>query len=448
MQTSIPIALATPPAFTGPLPPAVDVAVIGGGVAGVMIAHFLAERGQSVLLCEKGRIAGEQSGRNWGWIRQQGRDPAELPIMVEAMGHWRAFAQRLGAEALGFRQAGVMYLADGPDDLSAFEAWLPHARANGVDTQLLSRAEMQALLPAKGAWPGALWTASDARAEPFLAVPALARMAQAAGATIREDCAVRALDVAAGRVAGIVTEAGRVACDRAVLAGGAWSALFARAHGVALPQLSVRATCAATEPMPEVFAGGAADGRFAFRRRQDGGYSIAAGGAHDFWIGPDAFRALPKYLPQIRRDISSTRFRPAAPRGYPDAWTTPRRWNADAVSPFETCRILDPAPNMDFLAEVQAAFASAFPALGRPKLARAWAGMIDVMPDTVPVLDESPLAGLYLATGLSGHGFGIGPGVGRVMADLVTGKPTGHDLARFRYGRFFDGTKMDLGPAL
>ena len=448
MQTSIPISLASPPAFTGPLPEAVDVAVIGGGIARVMTAHFLAERGQSVLLCEKGRIAGEQSGRNWGWIRQQGRDPAELPIMVEALGHWKSFAQRLGAEALGFRQTGVMYLADGPEDMETFAAWLPHARDTGVDTRLLSRAEMQAMLPIEGGWPGALWTASDARGEPFVALPALAAMAAEGGVVLREGCAVRALDIAAGRVAGVVTEAGRVACGRVVLAGGAWSALFARAHGVALPQLSVRASVAATVPLPEVFAGGAADGRFAFRRRADGGYSLAPGGAHDFWIGPDALRGLRHYLPQLRRDLRATRFRVAAPAGYPDAWTTPRRWDADKTSPFEACRVLDPAPNMATLSRVQDAFARAFPALGRPQLARAWAGMIDVMPDTVPVLDESPVPGLFLATGLSGHGFGIGPGVGRVMADLVMGNAPGHDLARFRYGRFFDGTAMDLGPAL
>lgn len=448
MLRGIPITLANTPAFAGALPEAVDVVVIGGGIAGVMTAHFLAGQGQRVLVCEKGRVAGEQSGRNWGWIRQQGRDPAELPIVVEALALWKGFAERIGAEALGFRQTGVMYLADTEADLARYADWLPHARAQAVDTRLLSRAEMEAMLPAKGHWPGALWTASDARAEPFLALPALARMAADGGVTIREGCAVRALDLAAGRVAGVVTEAGRVRAERVVLAGGAWSALFARAHGVALPQLSVRATAAATVPLPEVFAGGAADGRFAFRRRADGGYTLAPGGAHDFWIGPDAFRAFRAYLTQLRRDLRSTRFLPVAPAGYPDAWTTPRRWDPDRPGPFEACRILDPAPNMAFLSRVQDAFAAAFPALGRPALARAWAGMIDVMPDTVPVLDAAPLPGLFLATGLSGHGFGIGPGVGRVMADLVMGRAAGHDLSRFRYRRFFDGSAMDLGPAL
>ena len=75
--------------------------------------------------------------------------------------------------------------------------------------------------------------------------------------------------------------------------------------------------------------------------------------------------------------------------------------------------------------------------------------MIDVTPDVVPVMDAvTGYPGLYLATGFSGHGFGIGPGAGRVMADLVLGRPAGHDLSRFRFSRFYDGSKMVPGPGL
>ena len=80
-----PIHEGTPIRFAGPAPAACDVVVIGGGVMGVMTAWFLAGQGLRVTLCEKGRVAGEQSSRNWGWIRQQGRDLAELPIMMESM---------------------------------------------------------------------------------------------------------------------------------------------------------------------------------------------------------------------------------------------------------------------------------------------------------------------------------------------------------------------------
>jgi glycine/D-amino acid oxidase-like deaminating enzyme len=281
-----------------------------------------------------------------------------------------------------------------------------------------------------------------------VAVPALAAAAADLGVRIRESCAVRGLDLVAGRVAGVVTEAGRITCDHVVVAAGAWSRLFLGQHGIRIPQLSVLASVAATEPMPEIFPGNAADDDFAFRRRADGGYSIAPGARHDFFIGRDAFASLGAYLPVLKKDFRSTTFRLGAPANFPDAWGTPRRWSLDGTSPFERQRILNPAPNMGTLAEVQDSFAKAFPSLGRPKLKAAWAGMIDSLPDVVPIVDQAPIPGLTIATGMSGHGFGIGPGMGRVVADLVLGRPTGHDLSRFRLSRFSDGSKIEPGPSL
>ncbi|MCZ8088785.1 MAG: FAD-dependent oxidoreductase, partial [Rhodobacteraceae bacterium] len=134
---------------------------------------------------------------------------------------------------------------------------------------------------------------------------------------------------------------------------------------------------------------------------------------------------------------------------YPDAWGTKRRWGGDEASPFEGVRVLNPAPNMERIGRVQAAMAAAFPGLGRPKLRAAWGGMIDTMPDVVPVVDRvAAVPGLVIATGMSGHGFGIGPGMGRVVADLVAGDAVGHDISRFRISRFSDGSVLVPGPSL
>jgi len=445
---SFPIHDGTPLCFGGQPPALADVVVIGGGVIGVMTAWFLAEKGLRVVLCEKGRIAGEQSSRNWGWIRQQGRDAGELPIMVESLRIWKSLAQELG-EGLGFRQTGVMYLARTEREIAGFEAWLPHARDNGLDTRMLTAGEALGMFKGAAApWKGAIWTASDAKAEPWVAVPLLAAAAQARGVTIVEDCAVRALDLAAGRIAGVVTEKGRIAAARVVVAAGAWSRLFLGAHGVKIPQLAVLASVAETGPLPEVFDGAACDDAFALRRRADGGYTLAPGAEHDFFIGRDAFASFATYLPVLKKDFRSTHFRAAAPSGYPDGWGTPRRWAADHVSPFEKIRILNPAPNRAALGRVQDSFARAFPGIGRPALRTAWAGMIDTMPDVVPVVDHAPIPGLTIATGMSGHGFGIGPGMGRVVASLVAGEDPGHDLTRFRLSRFSDGSKIAPGPSL
>ncbi|MCB6177601.1 FAD-binding oxidoreductase [Rhodobacter sp. Har01] len=446
---TFPITDRTPIRFPGPPPADADVVVIGGGVIGVMTAWFLRDQGLRVTLCEKGRIAGEQSSRNWGWVRQQGRDPAELPIMVESMRIWQRLAQEIGP-GLGFRQTGVLYLADSVAQMARYEGWLPHARANGVDTRALSAAQVAALLPqAARTWTGGLWTASDARAEPWVAVPTLAQAAARRGVTLVESCAVRALDIAAGRVAGVVTEQGRIRAGRVVVAAGAWSRLFLGAHGVRLPQLSVLATVAATAALPSVFDGAATDSAFAFRRRADGGYTLAPSDHHDFFPGRDALASLRAFWPVVQQDWRHTVLHPFAPKGFPDAWSTPRRWSPDAATPFERCRILNPAPNGRIIQRLRDDFALRFPALGRPPLTAAWAGMIDTLPDVVPVVDHvAAIPGLTVATGMSGHGFGIGPGMGRVVAALVTGTDPGHDLSRFRLARFSDGTRLRPGPSL
>lgn len=444
-----PITTATPIRHPGPPPAACDVVIIGGGVIGVMTAWYLAEQGFAVTLCEKGRVAGEQSSRNWGWIRQQGRDFGELPIMMESLSIWQSLAQKFGP-TLGFRQEGVMYLARTHAEMAGYEAWMTEARTHGLDVGLQSVKQVHDRI--KGAsvqWIGALHTASDARAEPWVAVPMLAEGAVARGAVIVEDCAVRRLDIAGGKITGVFTEKGRIACDQVVVAGGAWSSLFLRSEGVSIPQLSVLASVAQTVPMPEVYAGNAADDRFAFRRREDGGYTLAPGARHDFFLGPDAFRHVFPYLGVLKKDFRSTKFRPRAPQDYPDAWGVKRSWTAEEVSPFERMRVLNPTPNMKALSQVQDDFARAFPALGRPQLLRSWAGMIDTLPDVVPVVDRvASIPGLTIATGMCGHGFGIGPGMGRVVADLVAGKSPGHDLTRFRLSRFTDGSKLVPGPSL
>ncbi|HAT35598.1 MAG TPA: FAD-dependent oxidoreductase, partial [Rhodospirillaceae bacterium] len=207
-----PINLTVPVRFTDPLPTEVDVAVIGGGVAGTATAYFLAERGERVLLCEKGRIAGEQSSRNWGWIRQQGRDYAELPIMMESNRIWQGLAERTGEKDLTFTQQGCLYLAENEADMAKYESWYDLAKQHQLDTELLTTADLEKRFPGiAGQYVGAMVTPSDGRGEPFVAIPALARAAQRAGVVVIEECAVRTLDVTDGKLTGIFTEKGRVA---------------------------------------------------------------------------------------------------------------------------------------------------------------------------------------------------------------------------------------------
>ena len=125
------------------------------------------------------------------------------------------------------------------------------------------------------------------------------------------------------------------------------------------------------------------------------------------------------------------------------ALRTPRKWAFDLPSPFEAVRVLDPAPDRDVLETALTNLKAAYPALREVKIAETWAGMIDVTPDAVPVISpvDTP-KGLYIATGFSGHGFGIAPAAGRLAADLIAGETPIVDPRPFRYSRMIDGTRL------
>ena len=426
-------------------PANVDVVVIGGGIIGTSTALALAESGVSVALCEKGHIAGEQSSRNWGWCRKMGRDPRELPLIIESLRLWQGMNDTVAAET-GFRQAGIMYLAETEAELGQFEAWLDRARQYQLDTRIIDRAEAAELMPGlTGNWTGALYTASDGKAEPQRAAPAIAEAARRHGAAIVTQCAVRGIETSGGRVAAVVTEKGRIACDTVVLAGGAWCRLFCSNLGINLPQLKVLATVMRTEPLeggPEISASG---GLFGFRKRMDGGYTVATLGVRTIDLVPDHFRLFFDYLPAVRLHWKKLRFRVGG--RWVEEWRVPRQWGLDESSPFEAVRVLDPEPDRFVVDRARTATAEAFPVFRNAVVAESWGGMIDVMPDAIPVISQvESLPGLFIATGFSGHGFGIGPGAGKLVADMVAGDPTLVDPTPFRLTRFTDGSNPRPHP--
>jgi glycine/D-amino acid oxidase-like deaminating enzyme len=332
-----------------------------------------------------------------------------------------------------------VYLSSGPAETAGYEAWLTHARLYQLDSRLLGPDEIARLLPGLARrWPAALYTPSDGRAEPAAATSAIAAAAAAKGAAILQECAVRGVETGAGAVSGVVTEKGPIRCRAVVVAGGAWTRLFLGNLGIAFPQLKILGSVMRTGPVagaPEEAVGA---GNFALRKRLDGGYTVAQRNANIADIVPDSFRLFFDFLPSLASQWRELRLRIG--RRFIAEWNIPRRWTLDAVSPFEVVRMLDPEPAPGVLKEGARNLADAFPAFRGMEILESWAGLIDVTPDAVPVISPAPsLPGLFIASGFSGHGFGIGPGAGRLMADLVTGAPPVVDPLPYRYQRFRTG---------
>ncbi|WP_038908396.1 NAD(P)/FAD-dependent oxidoreductase [Dickeya oryzae] len=425
----------TPVTTSSDAPESTTVVIIGGGIVGLTAALTLAERNIPVVVLEKGRIAGEQSSRNLGWIRKTSRAADDIPLAQAADRLWAEMAARVGCD-VGYRQAGIMFIARSEAQMALHESWYKAVAPLALDTLLLSKADIAGRVPGgKGTWAGGIFTASDGRAEPTLAASAIARAAIAKGAIIVEQCAVRTLETSGGKVSGVVTERGEIRCEHVLLAAGAWSRRFLGNLGIALPTLPLICSVMRTKPLegPTTIAVGAPD--FSFRKHLDGGFIITQRGALDAPLTLDHLLIGMRYLPQLRQARDNLRI--SLGKYFVKDLALARRWRSDHRSPFERIRTLDPAANPALNQEAMRNLRAAWPIFEQAELAQAWAGVIDVTPDSNPVIGEvAALKGLTLATGFSGHGFGTSPAAGQLAADLVSGHTPLIDPKPYRFARF------------
>lgn len=429
----------------GKLPERADVVVIGGGIVGVSTAYFLARRGLSVAVLEKGYIGGEQSSRNWGWCRQQNRDVRELPLSGLALRLWEEMTRDTGRD-LGFRRSGLFYASDDPQQIATWEAWGKQCgHPFGVRTRMLDAQEAAGVMKGSGPrkWLGGVHSMDDGTAEPALAAPGIAEGARTFGATIHQDCAARGLDVTNGAVTGVFTERGLIKTDAVVCSGGAWASAFCRRHGISFPQASVRASVLRTPPI-DGLAPALSTPECTLTRRLDGGYIVAISGKGTLELTPQGLRYAREFMPMFVKRLKAVEI--GVGRSFFRGPEALNRWDFDEESPFEQIRVLDPAPDQKAIRYLVDRFKRLYPALPGITVSQAWGAYIDSTPDAVPVISPvDRIKGFVLAAGFSGHGFGLGPAAGQLAASLVANDAPPVDASPFRLSRLIDGSRVKVG---
>jgi len=376
-----------------------DVVVIGGGGQGLATAYYLAkEHGiRKVAVLEKGWIGGGNSGRNTQVCRSNYFYPSSAAFYDHSLKLYEGLSRELNFNIM-FSQRGVLALAHSEHELEINRRWANATLMSGVDSEILAAHDIKKLVPRinlQSSYPvlgGFIqWRGGIARHDAV--VWAYARAASALGVDIIQNCEVHGFQLSDGRVRGVETSQGAVSADRVVMSVAGHSSVLAQRAGLRVPITTMALQAMVTEPVKPALDTIVVSGAIhAYVSQSDRGEIVIGGGA-------DAYNSYAQRggLPVMRSTI--------------------------------------------------AAVLELFPSFSRLRLMRQWAGMVDITPDTTPILGLTPVDGLYINGGWGTGGFKAIPAGGHTMAATVANNRPHPLIERFSLSRFERGALIDEGAA-
>jgi glycine/D-amino acid oxidase-like deaminating enzyme len=395
------------------------VVIVGGGIVGCATAYFAAREGLDVMLVEREHVGFGASGRNPGFVWLHCRNPG-FALEVSRAGR-RLYPELLDElpERFEFRAAGGLISFNTPEQGRVFEEFVAARRRDGLDVELVDGATVRDLVPPiRAEVLGGSYCAEDAQIDAAAVVRALAAGARAEGADLREGVTATGLLRSRDELVGVSTDAGDVHGDAVVIAAGAWSTALLGAAGLDVPIGAERLQLIATVPLPlrirPLVYGPLATKQYRLFRE------LPSWDAELFRAGCESTRGL-ELLPLLAQRADGSVL-VGCPMDYPAG--------------------LDDRPTLAGVGLIAEAIAADFPALADAPIERAWAGLLPYTSDTVPIIDEAE-PGLFVA---AGHVFGnaAGPMTGRLITQLLQGRPPEIDLSECRFGRPLETTEPGI----
>ena len=366
-----------------------EVVIIGGGIIGCASAYYLAKKGCSVIVLEgSDDIGNGGSSRNGGGVRQSGRDPRELPMVMWGIKNlWPNLSEELGVD-VEYTQKGNLRLGKTEAHLKILQGLTDKAKACGLDVRMIDAKEVKEINPyLSDAVIGASWCPTDGHANPLTATLGYYKKARELGVQFISGEPVEKILKIKGKARKVVTPNNCYEGEKILVAAGYESRAITASVGIDIPMQPIKMECLVTEAQPYMFEQmlGTAEADFYGHQTKHG--SFVFGGS----------TGLEVYNKDNGKNISNS------------------------LGASCTCRGI-----MKY-----------FPALSDAKIVRSWTGYIDECADKIPVISPGEeVPGLYLACGFTGHGFGIAPGAAYNIAEMLTdGTPT-VDMKEFRYDRF------------